>query len=295
MRIEIENLDLEQIARSGQCFNFISCKSDQTNDTIWCIPYKDSLLTAMQRGNVLWLSCSEREWKEKFAILFDNDRDYKALGRQILDSSDLHLREAYMKGSGIRILRQDLWEVIISFMISQNNNISRITKSVAAIRSRCGHSILNNYRDASESGEGLSAEERELLAKAAEFGQSVKAFPSAFEISDELLDDTTLGLGYRAPYIKAMCRYTRENPEWLDELAAKDYQSARSELMSHLGIGAKVADCICLFGLGHTEAFPIDTHVKQLMDKYYNGKFEYEVYKENAGIVQQYLFFRELT
>ena len=146
--------------------------------------------------------------------------------------------------------------MIVTFMISQNNNIKRITNSVDLLCRRCGHKI-----DGSAEGEELYT------------------FPKPLEVPDEVFDDRSMGAN---------------NPDWLDNLRKMSYDEAMESLLTRKGIGKKVANCICLFGLHHVDAFPIDTHVKQLLDKYYSDGFDFERYKGVAGIIQQYLFYFEL-
>ncbi|MBQ4300063.1 MAG: 8-oxoguanine DNA glycosylase, partial [Lachnospiraceae bacterium] len=114
------------------------------------------------------------------------------------------------------------------------------------------------------------------------------------EVPEDVFEDSSMGFGYRAPYLREMYAYTAANPQWIVELAHMSYDQAYEELISHKGIGPKVANCICLFGLHHVDAFPIDTHVKQLLDKYYADGFDFDRYAGFAGIIQQYLFYYEL-
>ena len=100
---------------------------------------------------------------------------------------------------------------------------------------------------------------------------------------------------YVAEPSEADYEYAKENPKWLDELKTMSYDDAMQSLMERKGIGKKVANCICLFGLHHVDAFPIDTHVKQLLAKYYQNGFDFDRYKGVAGIVQQYLFYYEIS
>ena len=111
---------------------------------------------------------------------------------------------------------------------------------------------------------------------------------------EEVFDDRSMGFGYRAQYLKEIYEYGANNPDWLDNLRKMSYDEAMESLLTRKGIGKKVANCICLFGLHHVDAFPIDTHVKQLLDKYYSDGFDFERYKGVAGIIQQYLFYFEL-
>lgn len=253
-------MDLDQIAASGQCFRWKKIDNDtyvipelRRENTV--IP----ALTIKKCGEQFELSCTEQDWNSQWRYYFDLDTDYDEVERRINESEDEHAKTAFKEGSGIRILRQDLWEIIVTFIISQNNNIKRITNSVEEIVNR------NNGH-----------------------------FPYPGEVSPEMFMDKTLGLGYRSSYLRDLYAYVADNPEWLSVLPELKYDEAVSFLKERTGIGPKVANCICLFGLHHVEAFPIDTHVKQLLDKYYPEGFYYDYYEGIAGIVQQYLFYYEL-
>ena len=132
VRLPVSCLDLDQIARSGQCFTW-----EPVGDGGWRIPHRDRLVTARQEGDSLLLSCSEAELEDTWRAYLDLDTDYAAILASI-DPADPCLSRAAERGRGIRILRQDLWEVMVCFLISQNNNIARITRSVAALRAAYG-------------------------------------------------------------------------------------------------------------------------------------------------------------
>lgn len=195
------------------------------------------------------------------------DTDYQAIENRIIAFDDAHLCEAYNKGRGIRILRQDLWEMIVSFMISQNNNIKRISGSIEKFCETAG-----------------------LLCK----GGEGYRFPKPGEVDLSIFDDKSLGFGYRAPFLKEIYEYAQNNPKWLENLKEMNYSDAYKCLLERKGIGPKVANCICLFGLHHVEAFPIDTHVRQLLDKYYPDGFNHEYFSGVSGIIQQFLFYYEI-
>ena len=148
------------------------------------------------------------------------------------------------------------------------NNIKRITNSVELLFIRCG---------------------RTLQGSMARYD-----FPKPDEAGDEIFEDRSMGFGYRAAYLRELFEFARMTPDWLDNLKKMSYDEAMAELLKRKGIGKKVADCICLFGLHHVDAFPIDTHVKQLLNEYYKDGFDFEKYKGVAGIIQQYLFYYEL-
>ncbi len=262
-KAKIDNLDLKQIADSGQCFRW-----KNTGENEYTIVAFDKAIKITQDGNEFTFDCDEDEWNSVWRDYLDMDTDYAGIAKLIADGTDEHLKEAYAYGSGVRILKQDLWEMIVTFMISQNNNIKRITNSVDLLCSRCGRPI--------EGHEGMYT------------------FPKPGEVADEVFEDRSMGFGYRASYLKEIYSYGLQNPDWLDKLRKMSYDEAMTSLLERKGIGKKVANCICLFGLHHVDAFPIDTHVKQLLDKYYSDGFDFERYNGVAGIIQQYLFYFEL-
>lgn len=267
MLINSDNLDLKQIADSGQCFRF-----NETGDGSFRIIAFSRILTLRQQEQNIELSCDEEEWNSLWCEYFDMDTDYSAIGRMITESDDKYLMEAYNYGSGIRILKQDLFETIISFMISQNNNIPRIKSSIEKICTKAGIAIKTE-----------SLEDDALYA-----------FPLPGQVDPEMFMDKNLGLGYRSEYLRDMYIFVENNPEWLILLKKLSYEDAMRELLKIRGIGKKVANCICLFSLHHVEAFPIDTHIKQIISEHYPDEFRPEKYKGVAGIVQQYMFYHHL-
>ncbi|MCR5357013.1 MAG: 8-oxoguanine DNA glycosylase [Lachnospiraceae bacterium] len=261
MQVKIQNMDLSQIADSGQCFRW-----NRLNEGVYEIIAFDRYLKIEQNGSVFNFSCNEDEWKEVWASYFDAGTDYAAIGKRIEGSGDTYLKEAYAHGSGIRILRQDLWEVIVSFIISQNNNIKRIRGSIEAICDKAALPLLND-------------------APAGKY-----RLPGPFDVAEDFFIDRELGLGYRDEYLTKMYEYARMSDSFPDKLKLLDNKGAFNELKSFKGIGDKVANCICLFGLHHIDAFPIDTHIKQILNAHYPGGFDFERYKGYAGIIQQYMF-----
>lgn len=260
MKICINHMDLKQIAESGQTFRW------QPTDGGYMIPAFGRCLYVTQNGNEFTFSCDEAEWDEIWASYFDMDTDYDHIEELIMKYGDAHLKEAYSLGSGIRILRQELWEMLITFMISQNNNIPRITGSVDKICNRYGRVIEDGTH----------------------------AFPSPEDVTPGAFDDKTLGLGYRNEYLELMYSYAKEHMADIEALKNCDYDTCIRELLKFKGIGIKVANCVALFGLHHTESFPIDTHVKQLLEKYYPDGLNLADFEGYAGVIQQYLFYYEL-
>lgn len=258
----LSHFDPVQIMESGQCFRW----NKEDENKISLVAFGKYLEIEDKGSGVYSFSCDEKEWCDIWESYFDVDTDYPYVESLIKGYGDTHLCESFEKGSGIRILKQDLWETIVSFMISQNNNIPRIRKSIELICEKAGKVI----------------------------DKSRFLFPGPFDVSEGFFEDRGLGLGYRSEYLENIYKYVRENPNWLDELEKMDYNNALGALLTRKGIGTKVANCICLFGLHHIDAFPIDTHVKQLLEKFYPEGFDLDFFKGYAGVVQQYLFYNEI-
>lgn len=197
----------------------------------------------------------ERIWRK----YFDLDRDYAEICRSF---DDENLKKATSEFYGIRILRQDPWEALCSFIISQNNNIPRIKGIVER--------LCENF------GEKLS--------------ESDYAFPSFDVLAGMSVDDLVpLRSGFRAKYILDAAQKVASGEVKLYDLYDAPPDEARQELMKIKGVGAKVAECTLLYGLGRVEAFPVDVWVKRIMAEMYpNGLSKCTSGVE--GIAQQYLF-----
>lgn len=251
---QIDHMNLHQIANSGQCFRW-----QQINDNTYKIPAFGKELTISQDGNRFALSCDESEWNSLWKNYFDvdTDTDYNEVENIIMESNDDFLKAAYEFGSGIRILRQDLWEMIISFVISQNNNIPRIKKSIQKICDEVGG-----------------------------------RFPNRFELSR--IDLSNKGLGYRDKYLINAVMW--DFWKFVDpRLVLNSIENPKEELMKIKGIGNKVADCICLFGLHKLDSFPVDVHIKRILDREYDGELPDWAKSKYAGLFQQYIFYYELN
>lgn len=267
MECRIPDMDLEQIAASGQCFRM------GPRDGGFCVIAGERYLEigkSGENGECFHLSCSPEEWDGFWSRYFDLETDYGA-AKNAVDPEDAYLKAAAEKGWGIRILRQDLWEMIITFIISQRNNIPRIRRCVELLCRRFGKR-MENFR-----------------------GEEYFAFPQPQDLAgaaeEELRD---CNLGYRAGYILETARMVNEGRFSLEKLYGLEHEQARDALMELKGVGIKVAECVCLFGLHHLDAFPVDTHIAQALKNHYPQGFPFERYGCLSGILQQYIFFYEL-
>lgn len=261
----ISNFDIRQIHASGQCF-----RMEDAGGGRFRILAQDRYLELTQRGEECEFSCSPREFDGFWSRYFDLDGDYAGHIASI-DPEDDYLSGAARMGSGIRILRQDLWEMIVTFLISQQNHIARIR--------RCVENICRVY-----------GEEKEAM------GRRYYAFPTPQKLAGAREEELfACNLGYRSKYVLRTARSVAGGQADLDRIAGLEYPQAREELLKLYGVGQKVADCICLFGLHCLEAFPVDTHIRQAMEKHYPEGFPMERYAGRQGVLQQYIFYRELT
>ena len=260
-------INLKQIAESGQCFRWKKICPGR-----YFVISAGQAACFFQEKTGIRILCREKD-EEYFRRYLDLDIDYGKVIEQIDEKDDFLIGAAQM-GRGIRILRQNLWEMIISFIISQRNNIPRIMKSIDALCEKLGEQIVFDYE-----GEHLVG----------------YTFPSPEVIVGADLSE--FKFGYREKYIRQTAENILEGKFDLEEVKdavdeGKTPEQVKEMLKQLKGVGEKVASCIQLFGLHQLELFPIDTWIAKVEKMYYNGHFPVEKYKDTAGIMQQYLFFR---
>lgn len=251
-------LDIEKTFECGQCFRWNADESGVYRGIAFGYPAR----VWTENGEVYLCSdAPEALWRE----YFDLDRDYAGISAGFHGGEYLDSCIAY--GQGIRILRQEPWETLCSFIISQCNNISRIKGIVERLCESFGEPV--------------------------EFeGAVYYAFPSAQRIAalePGALD--VLRCGYRAPYIMSAAQAVADGSLDLEALISCDCVSARARLMREQGIGPKVANCVVLFGLYHLEAFPIDVWIRRALKENFPKDFDPAVLGEYAGLAQQYIFY----
>ncbi len=255
IEIRSDDFNIAQIANSGQCFRI----SEQSAGIWVVVAFGKSLKIHVKDDNTHIFECDTDEYNELWHKYFDMQRDYGEIKAKIRAVGDPYLTRAVDFGYGMRILNQDLWEVIISFIISQQNNIPRIR---GIIKRLCAPYKLR--------------------------------FPTPQELAAFSEDDLEkIGLGYRARYVRNMAIAAAEGRFNFDELRKMSYHDAVAYLKKFDGIGDKVANCIALFGLRKLEAFPIDVWIKRILQRQYGGEFDIERFPGYAGLVQQYMFYYE--
>lgn len=263
---ECEDFSLLHTFDCGQCFRFTE-REDKSFEGVAFKKY----VRLSENGAETVIHMKGDEFDEKWENFFDLGRDYGKIKKEL--SVDETIKKAISFGGGIRILRQDFFECLISFIISQQNNIPRIRKAVEGFCRLFGTPI--------DTPEGV-----------------FYTFPDPEEVAHITAKDLEpLKLGYRAPYIEGAIKDVLSGRINGEELEKMPYDEAKKMLLTVKGIGNKVADCILLFSLGKFEAFPTDTWIKKAMLALYGVEekgieaFKNKSFGEYPGIAQQYIFY----
>lgn len=279
-KLELKNIksfNLEHIFECGQCFRW-----NKNEDGSYTGVVKKNVINIKMIGKDVYVeSYGADDLKELFDYYFDMDRDYESIKNE-LQKIDSNMRRSILYGEGIRLLNQDLWETIISFIISANNNIPRIKGIIERISKRFGDKIEWN-------------------------GIQYYTFPTPEQLEKASVQDLrNLGLGFRDVRVFETTKIVLNKEIDLDKLHdEKNTQVVREELLKLPGVGPKVADCILLFStLKRLDVFPIDVWVRRVMNELYiHNEDENRVDKKLVlsmanekfgnlqGIAQQYLFY----
>lgn len=240
----------------GQCFRFEAIREYTFEGIV-----HGRVLTLVQEPDAIrFVHVTPDEFVSVFAPYFDIHADYAELKRQFCN--DATLQKAIACTDGIRVLKQDGFETLISFLISQNNNIPRIKKCIRLLCERYG----------------------------TELAPGKFSFPNAKTLASCTVEDLAgLSLGYRDRYLIDAAKRVVSGELDLSVLETLPIDEARNTVRTVMGVGPKVAECVLLFGFGRHECFPMDTWMKKVMKAYYPNGLPKE-YAGKAGIAQQYLF-----
>ena len=252
---DVKCFDLALCSDCGQAFRW---KKDENG--CWKAVVKNTKGEILQKDGMTVFKNTDRETFERIWLeYFDLNRDYEKI---IAGFDDRYLKEACTAYPGIRILRQDSWEALCSFIISQNNNIPRIKGIIDRFCRFFGERI----------------------------GEDDFTFPDAEKIASLTENDLSpLRAGFRNKYILDAAKKLAQGKISLDSIERMPIEQAREELMKIKGVGKKVAECTLLYGFGRVEAFPVDVWVKRIMQELYPDGLP-ECTKGVEGIAQQYLF-----
>ena len=276
--------DAEKIFDCGQSFRFDPVKNTAHQAEFAGVAHGKYISVAQDEDKIYIYNSNTEDFNNIWKRFLALDRDYEEINSDILSLSDNSaLKDAVDRSSGIRILRQESWETICSFIISQNNNIPRIKKLVAALCQRCGEPA-----DISLMGDHIADSHRENEG-------NFYSFPSPDRVAALGIDGlAALKTGFRAKYIFDAAERMVNGEIDLNLL---EFSHSTEECIEHLcrvkGIGIKVASCALLFGFARIDAFPVDVWIKKVMAKYFSEDFSPDKLGRFAGVAQQYLFYYE--
>ena len=280
----VKDFNIKQILECGQCFRW-----ERISDTNYVIIAYRRVIEVIQNGStVTIINTNMKDFNEIWKNYFDLNVDYEKIKEEL--SKDELLRKSVEFGYGIRILNQDPFEMLISFIISARNSIPSIMKTIKKISEKFGDKI--EYKD-----------------------KVYYAFPTPQQLKNATLEDIQeTGASFRSKYIIDtihninMAIEAKEKGELTEELKGYDLEYIISlptdechiALQAFKGVGAKVADCIMLFSMGKKSAFPVDVWIKRAMIHFYLAPdvslnkirvFGREKFGELSGLAQQYLFY----
>ena len=263
MEIRIsDDFDLKKIVDSGQCF-----RPKEIDSGIFRFIVGENILHIRERGEDLFeVDCSLDDWERVWQNYFDLETNYASIRHDIEDFAagkpyEKTLIDAANFGKGIRILKQEPFEMLVSFIISQRKNIPAIRSSVERICQRFGRRVGEVY-----------------------------LFPRVEDFTDDL---TGLGLAYRKDYIRDALNKVSSGVIDLKELETFSDNDLVEELKLIHGVGDKVANCVALFAYHRVNRAPVDVWIKRAIDEDFNGENIFEVFGKNAGILQQYIFYHK--
>ncbi len=253
---ETKDFNIERSCECGQCFRFDRDEKGYIgvvgNHIVKLRPYKDGCF---------FEGATKELFEQVYIPYFDLERDYEPVVAELC-KNDAVMEKASEYGRGIRLFCQDTWEALISFIISQNNNIPRIKGIISRLCALAGKKL----------------------------SEDIYSFPTVEELYKFNAEDLApLRAGFRAKYIEDACRKVKSGAVDLEKLKELPYSEAKEMLMQIKGVGPKVADCVLLFGAGHIEAFPKDVWIKRALNILYPQEPEKD-FGRYGGIAQQYLF-----
>ena len=268
-----ESFEPVHIFECGQCFRW-----NKQKDNSYTGIFKNNVINVKKEDDkVIFTGNCNDDIKTICTDYFDLNQNYENIKTK-LSKIDKYLENSIKYGNGIRILHQDLWETLISFIISANNNIPRIKTIIERISKTYGNKLI--FQD-----------------------KEYYTFPTPEELANVTVQDfRNLGLGFRDVRVYETVQKTLRKEIDLEQLEKeKDAETLRNKLLEIPGVGPKVADCIMLFSLKRYEVFPVDVWVRRVISELYFEnveqkpqtiqKFAKEQYGNLAGLAQQYLFY----
>ncbi len=281
---------LKDTMECGQCFRYELVREDD-GMTEYVIPVGDVLIDVGQTkpGELIFFEMSDEDFDKVATAYFTLDTDYDAIRRDITARTDSEwLKAAAECAKGIAILKQDPWEALFSFIISQNNNIPRIRKIIREMSCAYGVNIsLQNKAQKCPAGK-IDATPCEEKCKSCGICYTFPKAKDVLENPEALLPSHP---GFRYRYLLDAAEKVHTCAVNLDQIAeAASYEVTVENLTKIVGVGEKVAACCALFGFANLEAFPIDVWMKRAINDYFDGRLDPKTLGPYAGVAQQYIF-----
>lgn len=266
----IKNFELDHVFECGQCFRW---NKTETGSFIG-VAFGRVIEVEKQGNDLVIYNTNEKDFNNIWLEYFDLNRDYTKIKEEL--SKDELLKKSVDFGKGIRILKQEHFELLISFIISSNNRIPMIKRAIATISEKWGEKI--KYKD-----------------------KVYYSFPTIEKLYDKTIEDfEKCSTGFRAKYIANTCENVYKNNGILEHIFSLSDDECHTELQKFTGVGPKVADCIMLFSMQKYSAFPVDVWVKRAMMHFYVApdvslkkirEFGRDKFGNLSGFAQQYLFY----
>ncbi len=258
-----DDFNLDKIVNSGQSF-----RAKKIDNNLFRFCSGDKVLYIQNEGNDYFINPVNSSWANFWSDYFDLDLNYQKI-RSEITGIDPYIDTAINYSQGIRILKQDPYETLLSFIIAQRKTIPSIATCVEEITKRYGHPIISSP-------------------------EKLYSFPQIEQIAEIELDEIVdLKLGYRSKYFKFAIDFINKNN--LDFTKLEEFET--NELIDYLkqfyGVGDKVANCVALFGYHRLDAVPVDVWIDRSIKENFNSKNPFKKYGKYAGLVQQYLFYYE--
>ena len=280
---DIGAFSLSDTLECGQAFRYELISEDKNGSEYITVAFGKIIRVCQAGDELLFYGLTEDEVKTVCLPYFSLDTDYRVIKEDILKSSQVpKLKEAADAAEGIRILRQDPWEALFSFIISQNNNIPRIRKIIRNISSQYGKNLSEG---------GVCPKDKKPADERCRECGICYTFPTPEDVlknPDGLLPSKP---GFRLKYLIDAAERVASGEINLKKIAeAGSAQHTIEELKRIKGVGDKVASCVALFGFGNLDAFPIDVWMKRANEEYFDGELNPETLGRYAGVAQQYIF-----
>ena len=263
-----DDFDLAKIAESGQCF-----RAKEIQSGLFRFVTKNHVVYIQKVDDETYkISCSQVDWDSFWVNYFDLETNYSEVRQDILHFAERtpfteYLRAAMEFGKGIRILRQDPFETLISFIISQRKSIPAIRKSVELICDQFGAITHTNYEE-------------------------LRLFPNPDQLAKATqIQLSSCALGYRGAYIHDAVQKVHERIVRLDDLAHATDEDVLTEVQNIKGVGTKIANCVALYAYHRVNLAPVDVWIQRSIEEDFHGRNIFVELTRNAGILQQYIFY----